>query len=181
MISTRCCSPTESCHTFALGLTSRPYLAENSLTSRSMGAMSSLNLGVGIPRVMFSATVKVCTSLKCWCTMPIPSAIASAGERIDTRSPLISISPESGRIRPVNMFISVLLPAPFSPRRAWISPRRTHRFAPLLATTPGNRFVTLRISTAFSAVPTSRPPKRTGAAGRVRVTRPADPILFSLC
>src|SRR5688572_5423810 len=39
------------------------------------------------------------------------------------------------------MFISVDLPAPFSPRRAWISPRRTSRSMPALASTPGNPLV----------------------------------------
>ena len=32
------------------------------------------------PRWMFSATVIGATSLKCWCTMPMPAAMASAGE-----------------------------------------------------------------------------------------------------
>ena len=31
------------------------------------------------PRMRFSATVKTSTSMKCWCTMPIPAAIASLG------------------------------------------------------------------------------------------------------
>ena len=31
------------------------------------------------PSTMFSATVIVSTSMKCWCTMPMPSAIASSG------------------------------------------------------------------------------------------------------
>ena len=32
--------------------------------------------------MMFSATVSVGTSMKCWCTMPMPSARASRGERM---------------------------------------------------------------------------------------------------
>ena len=31
------------------------------------------------PSTMFSATVIVSTSMKCWCTMPMPSAMASCG------------------------------------------------------------------------------------------------------
>ena len=31
------------------------------------------------PSMMFSATVKTGTSMKCWCTMPMPAAIASRG------------------------------------------------------------------------------------------------------
>src|SRR4030095_4011361 len=44
------------------------------------------------------------------------------------------------------MFISVDLPAPFSPRRACTSPRRRSNDTPSLATTPGKRFVMPRSS-----------------------------------
>ena|SRR5436190_7605903 len=50
------------------------------------------------------------------------------------------------------MFISVVLPAPFSPSSAWISPRRTSRSMWSLATTPGKRLVTPRISSAAGRV-----------------------------
>src|SRR5829696_7420199 len=46
------------------------------------------------------------------------------------------------------MFISVVLPAPFSPSRAWISPGRTSRSIRSLATTPGYRLLIPRISSA---------------------------------
>ena len=39
------------------------------------------------------------------------------------------------------MFISVVLPAPFSPSNPWISPRPTSRSIPSFAVTPGKRFV----------------------------------------
>src|SRR5215208_1580562 len=54
------------------------------------------------------------------------------------------------------MFIRVDLPAPFSPSKAWISPRRTANSMPLLATTPGNRLTIPRISTAGAAPLPSR-------------------------
>ena len=44
--------------------------------------------------------------------------------------------------------MSVDFPAPFSPSSAWISPGRTSRSIPSLATTPGYRFVMPRISSA---------------------------------
>ena len=53
--------------------------------------------------------------------------------------------------------MSVLLPAPFSPTRAWTSPRRTSRSTPSSARTPANR---LRIARA-----TSRGRVRSGIAG----------------
>ena len=33
-----------------------------------------------LPRTTFSSTVRLSASMKCWCTMPMPAAIASAGE-----------------------------------------------------------------------------------------------------
>ena len=51
--------------------------------------------------------------------------------------PSSRISPSSGRASPYRTFIRVVLPAPFSPSRAWISPGRTSRSMPSLATTPG--------------------------------------------
>src|SRR5215210_1900832 len=49
------------------------------------------------------------------------------------------------------MFISVDLPAPFSPRSACTSPWRRSKSTSSLATTPGNRFVTPRISRTVEA------------------------------
>src|SRR5258708_36827406 len=43
----------------------------------------------------------------------------------------------------------VVLPAPVSPTRAWISPLRTVKLTWSLATTPGHTLVMLRISTAY--------------------------------
>src|SRR5580765_5050137 len=54
------------------------------------------------------------------------------------------------------MFISVDLPAPFSPRSAWISPRPRSKSTASFASTPGNRFVMPRSS-------------RTGAASAIGV------------
>ena len=50
---------------------------------------------------MFSATVITGISMKCWCTIPIPSAIASCGERIAIGLPLTRISPSSGPVEAV--------------------------------------------------------------------------------
>src|SRR6185312_15338917 len=46
------------------------------------------------------------------------------------------------------MFESVDLPAPFSPSRACTSPSAASKSTPSFATTPGNRFVMFRSSTA---------------------------------
>ena len=86
--------------------------------------------------------------MKCWWTMLIPRAIASAGPLIVTGLPSSAISPSSGVASPYRMFIRVDFPAPFSPRSAWTSPGRTSRSIPSFATTPGYRFVMPRISSA---------------------------------
>ena len=45
------------------------------------------------------------------------------------------------------MFMSVDLPAPFSPSRAWTSPVRRSKLTSSLATMPGKRLTMPRIST----------------------------------
>ena len=47
------------------------------------------------PRMMFSSTVKFSTSMKCWCTMPMPAAMASFGVWMEAFWPLTKISPLS--------------------------------------------------------------------------------------
>ena len=55
--------------------------------------------------------------------MPMPCAMASAGEEKLTSSPSTSMVPSSGFCTPYRIFISVDLPAPFSPTRACTVPR----------------------------------------------------------
>ena len=55
----------------------------------------------------------------------MPRALASRGERISAGWPLIFTVPESREIAPPRIFISVDLPAPFSPINATISPAPT--------------------------------------------------------
>ena len=50
---------------------------------------------VVLPRMVFSTTVKVGTSMKSWWTMPMPRAMASAGEAMRTGRLLRRISPAS--------------------------------------------------------------------------------------
>src|ERR1041384_1428605 len=51
-------------------------------------------------------------------------------------------SPPSGWWMPVSTLMSVDLPAPFSPTRAWIEPRWRVKSTPSSALTPANAFVT---------------------------------------
>src|SRR2546422_9263316 len=62
------------------------------------------------------------------------------------------------------MRMSVDFPAPFSPTMAWISPVRTARLTPSLATTPGKRLVISRSSIKRSVMMISR--KKRGGGSR---------------
>src|SRR5581483_7189742 len=91
------------------------------------------------PRNRFPATSRLSTTFSSWWTKPMPSLVASPTERTVTRAPSMRISPPSGWCTPPRIFISVLLPAPFSPIRATTSPRLTETETPSSATTPGKR------------------------------------------
>ena len=122
-ISTRCCTPTGRSATSASGGTSSPYRLEISATWRR--ALRWLRKPIECcswPSMTFSVTLKTGISMKCWCTMPMPAAIASPGPLNDTGWSSMRISPSSGWYSPYSTFISVDLPAPFSPSNAWISP-----------------------------------------------------------
>src|SRR5713226_4284282 len=68
--------------------------------------------------------------------------------------PSTRIVPASGRCSPYSVPISVVLPAPFSPSRAWISPERSSSVTLSFATTPGYALVTpsSRTSGALSVI-----------------------------
>src|SRR5262249_7063325 len=87
--------------------------------------------------------------------MKIPASCASRGERKRHGSPPSSTCPSSGRYRPVSTLQRVVLPAPFSPSRAWISPGSTSNSTRLFATTPGKRFVMPRAATTRALPPAS--------------------------
>src|SRR5690242_9233914 len=122
----------------------------------------------------FSATVRLSASMKCWCTMPIPAAMASFGERKCSSRPFTVIVPSSGRCMPYSVRISVDLPAPFSPTMAWISPARTSMLMSSLATTPGNRLVIPRSSTAGACVVTSAMSSPSRSTRRARRSAPGS-------
>ena len=105
------------------------------------------------PRTMFSQTVRLSASMKCWNTIPTPTAMASFGDLKCCSTPLTAIVPSSGLSDPYSTFIRVDLPAPFSPTTAWIVAGMTRRFTWSLATTPGNRLTMSRSSMAGAAAP----------------------------
>ena len=44
-------------------------------------ALAPMPYSFSLPRTTFSRTVRLSASMKCWCTMPMPRAMASAGRR----------------------------------------------------------------------------------------------------
>src|ERR1700722_3576830 len=101
----------------------------------------------------------------------MPRRCASCGEAMVTFSPPNSMVPRSGCCAPERILISVDLPAPFSPSRAWISPERTSKPASSSAWTPGNR---LLISDMRSSGSVIEWPRATGERGRWRRLKPSD-------
>src|SRR5580692_2525231 len=69
--------------------------------------------------------------------IPIPARRASCGVRSWTGFPSKRISPESAWYAPARIFMSVLLPAPFSPMKACTSPGQTRSPTLLRTRTPG--------------------------------------------
>ena len=97
-------------------------------------------------RKTFSATESCGIRASSWNTTLMPLRRESWALCSSRGAPSNRISPESLRYTPARILISVDLPAPFSPTRAWISPRRRVRSTPARAFTPGNSLVILRTS-----------------------------------
>src|SRR5690349_8097190 len=70
--------------------------------------------------------------------------MAAAGEPASSDLPSISILPASGRRRPARILIRVLLPAPFSPSNATISPSRASKLTRSSASSEPKRRTRLR-------------------------------------
>src|SRR5262245_35305140 len=74
--------------------------------------------------------------------MPIPALSAAPGCSKRSGRPSSRTRPSSGAWMPASSLPSVLLPAPFSPQRAWHEPASTSKLTPSSATTPGKRLPT---------------------------------------
>src|SRR4051812_2675723 len=74
----------------------------------------------------------------------MPRLWASAGDAGSIEWPSSCISPVSRRYTPVRTLIRVDLPAPFSPIKAWTSPRRAVKSTFESALTPGKLLLTVR-------------------------------------
>src|SRR5579884_252478 len=81
----------------------------------------------------------------------MPSRSAVRGPSIATGAPSTSIVPPSAGCAPARIFISVDLPAPFSPTSACTSPASTSNVTPSSARTPGNDLTMSRIRSSGAA------------------------------
>ncbi len=143
-ISTNCIYPTGIPRIYSSSLMPSPTvfralrasfaIASESSVSICLPKMRQARFGrlISRPILMFSVMVKPGMSMNSWCTIPMPYSIASCGARMAAGCPPISTVPSKPPVEwmtgmPNRMFISVDLPAPFSPMSAWISPGLTAR------------------------------------------------------
>src|SRR5262245_13860788 len=95
----------------------------------------------------------------------MPSSRAKRGSAFASGFPTISTVPVSGRCAPVTTRMSVLLPAPFSPTRAWTSPGRRSKETSRSARTPAKDLETaVSFRSASTGVPGAHR-NRTDVAG----------------
>ena len=145
-ISTSCCSPMRRPAMRASGSSSMPRRARSfraaaviAWRSRKRPARSGSR-----PRKMLAATLSSGTRLSSWWMMATPARSASRTPAKRTGAPSIRISPSSAGWTPERIFISVDLPAPFSPTSACTSPARRSKSTRSSAVTPAKCLVTLR-------------------------------------
>src|SRR5215216_5859489 len=100
---------------------------------------------------MFSATVKLVQRLTSWYTVLIPRDCACWVDFGCISWPSRRILPESGRSTPVNIFIKVDFPAPFSPTKQRISPLLSVKLTFSRACTPGKSLLMPSITRIYSS------------------------------
>ena len=93
-----------------------------------------------------SATLRSGTSASSWEIVVMPAAKACLGERNLHWRPLTITDPLSAACTPEMILPTVDLPAPFSPTRPWMLPRRMEMSAQSTAWVEPNRFDTARSS-----------------------------------
>src|SRR5262245_58661760 len=136
------------------------------------GAASVL---VKVPSWRFSATVRRLKSRRPSGTRARPSFTRSGGSRLPSGRPSKRISPARGATRPAMALRSVVLPAPFAPTSATISPGRTSSEAPWRARSPAP-YATSSPRTSASGVPgrSVAAPARLSEAGSDDLRVPRD-------
>ncbi len=85
----------------------------------------------------FAAASRLSKRLSSWCTKAMPAAMAPAMVIASRSVPSMRMRPVVGGTTPPMIFISVDLPAPFSPTSPITSPGSTEKLTSSSATTPG--------------------------------------------
>ena len=158
-ISTSCCCAMPSCRTRVCGATVSPTRASSSFASRFSAARRirpSRSRGRW-PRKMFSATERSGTRLSSWWMTMMPASSESRGRFGRNGWPPRRISPRSAGNTPARIFISVDLPAPFSPTMPSTSPPSSEMLTSDRARTPGKPLEMSRISSRRVIAPASVP------------------------
>src|SRR5918911_1075341 len=81
-----------------------------------------------------------------WNERASPLRARRGADKSVTSSPAKVMRPLSGRMLPASWPMNVVLPAPFGPMMAWVSPSRTSRSMPSVARSAPKFFVSLRTS-----------------------------------
>ncbi len=130
-ISTICCCPRRrSCTRVSGSIAS----SSSPISARAWRASSAKSTPPrprsSRPMKMLSRTLRLGARLSSWWMIEMPRPRASAAEAKATRSPSSSMLPEVGATTPDRIFISVDLPAPFSPNSVVTLPRWMSKFTP---------------------------------------------------
>ena len=133
--------------------------------SRAVSRSSSGPLRGSSPRMTFSATVKTGMSWKCWCTMPMPAAMASAELANSTGSPRRQDLAGVGLVEPEHdVHQRALARAVLAEQAEDLALAGASRSTSSLAMTPGKVLVTPRTSRIGASVPSLMPLPRAVAA-----------------
>ena len=140
-ISTSCRWASDRLSTIASAPKSQPSRSSNGRTRWCSACVSTSfrkpPASGSRPMNTLAATSRFSNRLSSWWTKAMPAASASCTVSAWRSTPSVRIVPESGATTPPSTFISVDLPAPFSPTRPMTSPRSTERLTASSATTPG--------------------------------------------
>ena len=97
-ISSRCWSPTGSSPTAMSSATFSPVEVISATRRWRTTALALLSSACGsAPSITFSMALSVSTSMKCWCTMPMPCAMASCAFAMLTWCPSMAMRPLSAK------------------------------------------------------------------------------------
>ena len=179
------------------GLTSsQPTSASNASARRRCARLSIMPKRRGGDKIeILSATERSGISDSSWKMQTMPATAAAAGFGNARKVPSSRNSPASGGTTPAMILIKVDLPAPFSPRTAWILPRPQLKSTLSSARTPPYRLeIPERTRKSAPAAAVMAGPGRTCAcrngsgdkpaqrnAGRLVVRSSDHCVFFSLC